>query len=59
MEYILFIHINTDSSTTEEQWNTFFSEANNSDVFLGGSEITNPTQIGTKKVKDITNSIAG
>ena len=59
MEYILFIHNNTDSSTTDEQWDSFFSEANKTDVFLGGSEITSQIQIGKKAVKNITNEIVG
>ena len=59
MEYILFIHNNTDSATTEEQWSSFFEDANKSGVFLGGSEIANQTQIGKKTVKNITNEIVG
>ena len=59
MEYILFIHNNTDSATTREQWDAFFSEANKSGVFLGGSEIANRTVVGNKSVKDITMEIAG
>lgn len=59
MEYILFIHNNTDSDTTDEQWNSFFTEANNSGVFIGGSEISNQIQIGKKHVKNITDKIGG
>jgi len=59
MEYILFIHNNTHSATTEEQWDLFFEAANKSGVFIGGSEITNQTQIGEKGVKNITNEIVG
>lgn len=59
MEYILFIHKNTDSATTEAQWTSFFTEANKSGVFLGGSEISNQIQIGNKPVKNITNIIGG
>ena len=59
MEYILFIHNNTDSATTTEQWDLFFAEANKSGVFLGGSEISNQTLIGNKAVNDITNDIGG
>jgi len=59
MEYVLFIHNNVDENTTEEQWNLFFSEANKSGMFLGGSEISSQLQIGLKPVNKITNSIAG
>lgn len=59
MEYILFIYNNTDSATTKEQWDTFFTEANKSGIFLGGSEIANHTVMGNKSVEDITNEIGG
>jgi len=59
MEYILFIHKNTDFDTTEEQWHSFFSEANKSGIFLGGSEISNQMLIGKKAVKNITSKIGG
>lgn len=59
MEYILFIHNNTDISTTNEQWNKFFEEAENSGLFRGGSEIANQTQLGSKPVAKITDHIDG
>jgi hypothetical protein len=59
MEYILFIHNNKDAATTEEQWQAFFTEANNSGVFQGGSEISNQSQIGNKPVNKITDNIGG
>jgi len=59
MEYILFIHNNANTATTEDQWDLFFIEANNSGIFQGGSEISNPLQIGKKAVSKITNNIAG
>ena len=59
MEYILFIHNNTDAVTTEDQWHSFFTEAKNSGVFQGGSEISNQCQIGNKPVQKITNNIVG
>lgn len=59
MEYILFIHNNNDSVTTEEQWKSFFIEAKKSGVFQGGSEISNQYQIGKKTVPKITNNIGG
>lgn len=59
MEYILFIHKNTDIATTEEQWQAFFTMAKNSGVFQGGSEIANQLQIGKKSVQKITDTIGG
>lgn len=59
MEYILFIHNNTDIVTTEEQWNAFFTMAKDSGVFRGGSEIANQLQIGNKPVQKITSTIGG
>ena len=37
MEYILFIHNNTDAATTKAQWDSFFAEANKSGIFQGGT----------------------
>ena len=59
MEYIVFIHKNTDTLTTEAQWSSFFSPARKGGVFLGGSEISNQIQMGEKSVTNITNSIGG
>jgi hypothetical protein len=59
MEYILFIHNNTEAVTTEDQWQSFFSEAKKSGIFQGGSEISNQYQIGKKPVQKITNNIGG
>lgn len=59
MEYILFIHNNTDINTTPEQWDAFFAAAKNSGTFQGGSEIANQYQIGKKSVPKITNGIVG
>ena len=59
MEYILFIHNNTDANTTPEQWDAFFIAAKKSGTFQGGSEISNQYQIGKKSVSKITDSIVG
>lgn len=59
MEYILFIHNNTDVPTTDEQWQAFFEVANNSGIFQGGSEISNQNQIGNKSVQSITDTVVG
>jgi hypothetical protein len=59
MEYILFIHNNTNTLTINEQWTYFFEQANASGLFLGGSEIANRIQIGCKPVANITHHIDG
>lgn len=59
MEYIVFIHNNTDNDTKDEQWHSFFSLATNSGIFQGGSEIYNPETIGKKSIPNITNNIDG
>jgi len=59
MEYIVFIHNNTDNDTKDEQWHSFFSLATNSGIFQGGSEIYHSEAIGDKPITDITKSIDG
>lgn len=59
MEYILFIHNNTDYQTTEEQWNSYFLAARESGIFKGGSEIQNRVQLGLKHVNSTTDSVVG
>lgn len=59
MEYILFIHNDVDAVATKEQWELFFSKAKKSDVFQGGSKISNPNKLGKKETKIITDTIGG
>ena len=59
MEYILFIHNNEDHASTQEQWSTFFSAANDSGIFNGGSEITESHVLGTKPIHQTTKSVVG
>lgn len=59
MEYILFIHKNTASPIPKEQWDSFFSAALESNIFKGGSEISNRIQLGEKPVNDITENVGG
>ena len=59
MEYILFIHNNTDSETKKEDWGRFFDLALESGLFQGGSVIGNRIQFGGKVVEDTTKSISG
>ena len=54
MKFNLFIHNNTDSDPTKEQWHDFFSTAKGSGIFLGGSEISNQICMGKKPVQYIT-----
>ena len=59
MDYILFIHKNSDRQATQEEWNACFELAQNSGLFRGGSAIGNRSQIGDKNVLDATASIGG
>ncbi len=59
MEYILFIHKNTDTPTAEDSWKLFSAAARECGLFQGGSEIANRIQIGDKKVSDITEQVGG
>lgn len=59
MEYFLFVHKDENSPASEHQWASFFTDARNSGVFLGGSEIANRIKIGAKYVSDITAGIGG
>ncbi len=59
MEYILFIHNNVDSTISDSDWDQFFAEARNSELFQGGSEIGGRILLGEKQIPDITQSIGG
>ena len=59
MEYILFIHNNTDYQTTEEQWCSYFAAAKESGIFKGGSEIRKGIQLVAKDVNLATDSVVG
>lgn len=59
MEYILFVHNNTDTAISKEDWNSFFTAAKESGLFRGGSEIANRIQLGEKIVPDITKHVGG
>ena len=48
MEYIVFIHNNTDSETDSEQWDKFFFTARKSGHFKGGSAIGKGYAVGKK-----------
>ena len=38
-QYLLLIHGNTKSATTDEEWESFFAAARTSGMFQGGSEV--------------------
>lgn len=59
MEYIALIHKNTESTPSAEEWSLFFTLANESGMFRGGSEIDNRQTVGNKEVADTTHSIGG
>jgi len=59
MEYILFIHNNTDIQPDIAEWEHFFELAGYSGMFQGGSEIGKRVQLGTKNVTDTTKSVVG
>ncbi len=59
MEYITFMHANTDSSATTEEWDDFFALARESGLFKGGSAIGKRSTVGRKEVPDTTDHIGG
>lgn len=59
IEYILFIHKNTDHSPTNDQWAAFITAARNSGVFIGGSEVSPGVKIGDYAVTLATDSVVG
>ena len=59
MDYILFIHNNADHPATESQWEAFFSAANKSGIFSGGSEIGKSVQFGAKSTTPAISSVVG
>lgn len=59
MEYILFIHKNTESPVSKEEWSSFFNAARESGMFQGGSEIGKRILLGEKSATDITKYIGG
>jgi len=59
MEYILFIHDNTDTPTRAEEWDSFLELARSSGLFQGGSEIGKRIRLGSKEVPDTTKNVSG
>ncbi|MDF1859557.1 MAG: hypothetical protein P1U87_05045 [Verrucomicrobiales bacterium] len=57
--YLLLIHGNTKSVSTEEEWNQFFAAARESGMFRGGSEIGERTALGNIDSMKSTDHIVG
>lgn len=59
MQYIVFIHTNTTSVPSAQDWADFFIRAQASGLFQGGSEIGLREQLGDLVVPDTTASVGG
>lgn len=59
MEYILFIHNDSDNLASESQWEAFFEAANQSGMFNGGSEIGKSIKLGEKPTPVATRTLVG
>ena len=59
MEYITFMHRNTDTGSTREEWDRFFDLARESGFFRGGSAMGKRSTIGDRIVPDVTEHIGG
>lgn len=59
MEYIAFIHGNTTSPSTDEEWRGFLELAKSRGMFRGGSEISRGFLAGPGPVPEITARIEG
>ena len=58
-QYILFIQDNTQTDSTAEEWDRFFTSAQQSGLFKGGSEIGKRVLIGDIKSAKPTDHIVG
>ncbi len=58
-QYILLIHNNVTSDTTEEEWHRFFTVAQESGLFKGGSEIGKSEVIGNTQMAASSQHITG
>ncbi len=58
MEYITFMHGNSDSKATEQEWSAFFAQASDSGLFRGGSAMGKRWTIG-KEAAVASEAIAG
>ncbi len=58
MEYITFMHGNSDGKATPDEWNTFFELARDSGLFRGGSEIGERFTVG-RDAPVVMSTVAG
>jgi hypothetical protein len=58
-QYILLIHGNCENASTQEEWEVFFTAANHSGLFEGGSEIGKREIIGDTESAKPTDHIVG
>ena len=58
-QYILLIQGNAKSKATEEEWNQFFTSAQESGIFRGGSEIGERIRVGGTDSMRSTDHIVG
>lgn len=58
-QYILLIHDNVISDTTEEEWQRFFTAAQESGLFKGGSEIGKKELIGNTQPATASEHLGG
>ena len=58
-QYILLIHDNLKSDTTADEWTAFFTDAKQSGLFKGGSEIGKRMVIGDAGAMTPTDHIVG
>ena len=58
-QYLLLIHGNARSAASAEEWEQFFSAAQESGLFRGGSEIGNRTRVGEADSIQSTDHIIG
>lgn len=56
-QYLLLIQNNLTSSTTAEEWTTFFSAVHSSGMFKGGSEIGDRTRLGNGTTAQSTDHV--
>lgn len=59
MQYILFVHNNNKSPTSADQWSEFFTAAQKSGVFTGGSAINAGIAWGADLEQMVSDAIAG
>ncbi len=58
MQYITFMHANTEVQGSEEEWNAFFARAQASGLFSGGSAMGKRWTVG-KPADTLSDGLAG